>query len=360
MSRIRNIIEGASPANASEHCLAGALSILAGAYSGIAHTRALAYDHHLVPARKLPVPVICVGNLTMGGTGKTPVTMAVAQFLLAEGRRPAIISRGYGASRRSPSDLAVVSDGTRPLVGADVAGDESFLMANILKNVPIIVCANRYAAGMKAVSEFYADVIVMDDGFQHRKLHRDVDFVLLDASRDPHSLRMFPRGTLREGFEALKRASLIGLTRGDQSQYLEAWRGVVKRYSPGCAPVDIRFEVAGLVADCGRGETQPAEWLAHRPVYAFCGLGNPDSFFDSLLSRQVDLRGRKAFVDHHQYTGEDLNSMAKEARANGAECLVTTDKDAVKILEHSSVDLAIFVLRIEAQFDQASLRQKLL
>ncbi len=359
MSRIRNIIEGASPANASEHCLARALSILSGAYSGIAHTRTLAYDHHLISSRKLPVPVVCVGNLTMGGTGKTPVTMAVAQFLLAEGMRPAIISRGYGASRRSPHELAVVSDGNGPLVGADVAGDESFLMANMLKNVPIVVCADRYAAGMKAVSEFDADVIVMDDGFQHRKLYRDVDFVLLDASRDSHSLRMFPRGTLREGFDALKRASLIGLTRSDQSPYTEAWRGVVERYAPGCALVDIRFEVAGVVADCGRGEMQPAEWLAHRPVYAFCGLGNPDSFFDSLLSRQADIRGRKAFIDHHQYTGEDLKRMAMEARANGAECLVTTDKDAVKILEISSIDLPIFVLRIEAQFDQAPLRQKL-
>lgn len=349
---LRKIVEGAAPEGMFEHALAGALGGLSIPYGLVAKGRVAAYRAGLLPSRRLPLPVICIGNLTVGGTGKTPVTAAVARALLNIGERPAIISRGYGATMRKADELAVVSDGRGTIAPIEVAGDEPHLLSRMLPAVPIVACADRYRAGLAAIDAFSPSVIVMDDGFQHRRLYRDIDFVLVDVSRAPSQMKMFPRGPLRESFEALSRASLIGLTRFDQSAHVEAWQRIVRDHAPGVPSLPIVFKSAEVVI---QGEAQSLASLAGRTVYAYCGIGNPDAFLETVRATGAILKSASVFADHHQYTVEDLRALASRAASVDAGLLLTTDKDAAKIPVTNLPSMPMAILRIEAVFDLSPL-----
>jgi len=345
----RSIVEGEEPRGAAGRLLAGVLAGASGLYGAATGVRTWAYRAGVFPSCALPCPVVCVGNLTVGGTGKTPVAAAVAGLLKDLRFQPAIVSRGYGA-KRAPGEIVVVSEGKGPVVAPDKAGDEPYLLARLLEGVPVVAGADRCAAGRTALERFGVSAIVLDDGFQHLRLRRDFNLVLLDASRDPRSMRLFPRGPLREGFGALRRASAIALTRADGSAHRDHWRAIAERWSGGAPVLEVRLAPTALIADCGRGGSIPLESLRGRRVAALCGIARPAAFRSSLEALGAEVRAERVFPDHHRYGPQDLQEAVSAARASGAEWVATTDKDAIKLLEFPSPGIPLYALRIAADF----------
>ena len=284
------------------------------------------------------VPVISVGNLTVGGTGKTPLTAWIAQCLLEEGRRPAIVSRGYGGkSGRGPR---VVSSGSGPTVSAEIAGDEPVLLARRLPGVLVVVGSDR-VAGALAARRAGADVLVLDDGFQHRRLARDCDLVLLDA-RDPFgSTRLLPSGPLREPFGSLARADAVILTRSRAGEPFPFLERVIRRYAGDVPLMRAGHRRAGFVDAEGLPGTAPAR------AVAFCGIGSPDEFFLDLAREGVEVVAERRFHDHHRYREVDLREIAELARAHEA-VPVSTEKDLARLQEASRLP-GLLALRIEAE-----------
>lgn len=257
------------------------------------------------------VPVISVGNLAVGGTGKTPTTAWLARHLSTRGRRPAIVTRGYGGNAGvGPLD---VSRGSGPIVDATRAGDEPVLLASL--TAAIVVAGSDRTAGARRAVALGADVVLLDDGFQHRRLARDLDLVLLDAARPFGNGFLLPAGPLREPPASLARAGLVLLTR---------WGGEPIPAGIGCPVVRARHRGAGFRDVSGREVAPPSRALA------FAGIAAPDGFFDSLRASGVELAGTRAFRDHHPYRDAELNALADGARAAGA-AIVTTMKDLARI-----------------------------
>lgn len=284
--------------------------------------------------RKLDVPVISVGNLTMGGTGKTPCVLRLAELLRERGRRPGILTRGYG--RTSP--VPALALGVGAAVRTEESGDEPqiFLRACV---APVGIGADRYRTGLLVREKFGTDVMLLDDGFQHVKLARDFDVVLLDALNPFGGGEVFPVGRLREPVQGLARADAIVITRSEASDLAPALEREVRRWNPG-APVF-------------RARIQPEWWVEHRTgrkiptgeiklvrAGVFCGLGNPRSFYrtlDALGTRYVDC---VEFGDHHRYLPNELKRLAEQFRRKGAMALVTTEKDAINLCDGSDDLLA--------------------
>jgi tetraacyldisaccharide 4'-kinase len=283
------------------------------------------------------IPVISVGNLTVGGTGKTPLTAWIASHLLEDGRRPAIVSRGYGGSSgRGP---CVVSRGAGPLVPAGVAGDEPVLLARRLPGVLVVVGSDRLA-GARAAREAGADVLVLDDGFQHRRLARDLDLVLLD-SHDPFgAFRLLPSGPLREPVASLKRADAVILTRSRPGEPLPFLERVIRRHAGDVPLLRAGHRATGFVDAAGSAQPPPGR------AVAFCGIGSPDTFLVDLLSEGVEVLEERRFPDHHRFRPAELAEIAALARRHGA-VPVTTEKDLVRL--PGPVPLPdVLALRIEA------------
>jgi len=278
-------------------------------------------------ARKLPVPVISVGNLTMGGTGKTPAVLRLAEILRERGHKPAILTRGYG--RDSPDDYLAVAPGA--VVPSEQTGDEpQILIRSGL--APVGVGADRFAAGSRLLQKFDADVLLLDDGFQHWKLAREMDIVLIDALRPFDGGVVFPLGRLREAVGGLARADVVVITRSEASDLADAIEAEVRRHNPR-APVF-------------RASVEPRAWveqatgkrfsLAQRPFEragAFCGLGNPESFRRTLEHMGVHPVDWTEFDDHHRYRPREIQHAAHQAAVRGATALVTTEKDAVNLCD---------------------------
>ncbi len=258
------------------------------------------------------MPVVSVGNLTLGGTGKTPCVEWVARHFRERGVQVAILSRGYG------------SDAGR--------NDEALVLEENLPDVPHLQDPDRVAAAGRAVEELESELLMLDDGFQHRRLHRDLDVVLIDATRPPARDHLFPRGTLREPTAGLRRAGAVVLTRCDQVgpddvAALRAW--LAARWPD--VPV-ATSEHRPLELVCGADERHPASDLAGRTVGAFCGIGNPDAFRRTLAAVGATVADFRTFPDHHAYTRDDVADLARWAAAlpAGAET-ATTQKDWVKL-----------------------------
>jgi len=326
---------------------------LSPAYSTLMKARAWAYRNGYLSTRRLSCPVISIGNLSLGGTGKTPHVLAIANWLKSRGIRPAVVSRGYGG--RAGRGPLVASDGTSVLVSHRDAGDEPVMMAEALSDIPVVVGSDRYAGGRLAVERFGAQAIVLDDGFQHMALFRDVDLVLLPAVNF-FGTRVFPGGDLREPVSALSRATAILLTRAEalSSSDREIGRRELQTMVPG-RPVFLS-EMRATRCISMKGEVKALEMLASEPLFAVCALAGPESFFAILEELDTDLRGKAAFPDHYSYKRNDLSKLMAQARKQGARALVTTHKDSVKIkpiwheLAVSGEEpLPVWMLEIEAR-----------
>jgi len=300
-------------------------------YSAIMRVRAFLYrNNFILQSHRLPVPVVSVGNLTMGGTGKTPMVLYAARYFLGLGRKPAIVSRGYGG--KAFGRVNVVSDGKKILMSPDMAGDEPFMLAHALPGVPVLTGTERFPAALAAIRDFGADVIVMDDGFQHLALVRDVDLVLFSAKTLLGSGWVFPGGELREPFSALKRAGAFIVTGVDNGN-----RTAVDsfcRLLAGFFPEKPLFQGEYLpvrIQHSQHSRIFSVEEARRIPLFAFAGIANPAAFEDTLVKQGFLLTGFQAFPDHYPYTAEDMNRLVGAALVKRAAALITTEKDFVKL-----------------------------
>lgn len=303
---------------------------LAPLYSLAMRARAALYGRGVLAHHRLAVPVVSVGNLTLGGTGKTPMVLHLARLLAGCGRRPAVVSRGYGGRAKGP--VNVVSDGQALLLPAALAGDEPRLLAENLAGVPVLTGARRALVGQAAIATLGADLIVLDDGFQHLALHRDLDLVLFNAGGLLGNGRVFPGGPLREPFSALGRAHAFVITGVDEttSARATAFQGILRRAFPDRPVFSAGYRAEGIMRLNAAGPTlsRPRETAR---LFAFCGLARPDTFRHSLAREGISAGGFAAFPDHHRYTPQDLAKLEQQALAAGANGLITTEKDAVKL-----------------------------
>ncbi len=316
-------------------------------YGAVVRARAAAYGCGLLPSRRAAVPVVSVGNLTFGGTGKTPTVAALARDLVRRGRRPAVLTRGYGRRQREP--LVLREPGERLSAGA--AGDEPLLLARALPGVPVVVDPDRVRGAARAV-ELGADVLVLDDGFQHLRLRRDLDLVLVDAGDPWGGGRLPPRGRLREPLTALQRASAVLVTKlppGAPGDALEPIARRVQELAPGCPVLGSVLEPTVLRTAEG---TRPPAALQGCRVFAVAGLGRPEGFVATLEALGAEVVGQRFFPDHHVYSPLEVEALAAAARRLDA-LPVTTAKDAVKLPEPAPLAvLEVAVRPLEGSWDR--------
>lgn len=293
-------------------------------------------ERYASSVRPLAVPVVSVGGITIGGSGKTPLTTYLASHLRQRGYAPAILTRGY--RRRSPAQNVVLAAGAR--VPSSLTGDEAqiFLRSDV---APIGIGRNRYETAQVLLDRFPStDILLLDDGFQHARLRRDVDVVVIDGL-DPFGGReLVPLGRLREPLSSLQRASVFVVTRAESDLRFRTISEQLRAYN-GMAPVFRTRLIAGNWRDYRTG--QPVD-LAHRRVAAFCGLGNPQNFWDTLESLGLEVVFRWAFEDHHAYRPRDLQYVAQQALLHGAQLLVTTEKDRMNCPGRLSAAIAPLTL----------------
>lgn len=320
-------------------------------YSLVMRGRAFLYRRNIfLHAHRLTVPVISIGNLTMGGTGKTPMVRYVTRVLLQRGLHPAIVSRGYGG--QGGGKVNIVADGTKTLLPPEIAGDEPFMLAEALPGVPVLTGPERARVARHAIERFGVSCIVMDDGFQHLALHRDLDLVLFSARTLLGNGWVFPGGELREPLSALARAHGFVITGVDNSN-----RAVVanfQRWLQGRFPETPIFKGEYLPAGIWRsGQNQGGtlDEVRNMRLFGFAGIANPDSFRQTLRQEGFALTGFKGFRDHHAYTGQDVAELVSAARASGAQALIATEKDFVKLRPYFG-EFPILALTIGLRMDE--------
>jgi tetraacyldisaccharide 4'-kinase len=316
------------------------------AYGAIAALRNHLYDRGIVKQVRLSCPVISIGNITAGGTGKTPMTVLTTNGLKARGFRPAVLSRGYGGRLKTSGN--VVSDGARLLLSPEEAGDEPVLIAAAAPGIPVLTGPDRCISGRSAIEKFGANVLVLDDAFQHRRLFRDVDIVLLDRDRPFGNGRLLPAGPLREPPSALNRANVIvetGILRGEQEQdgKKPARHSNIPSFRALYQPLDII-----------RGKNNQILFpsaLQGKKIYAFTGIAAPDKFRATLEKMGAKIIKFLAFPDHYFYKQADVEAIAGEAKALHAGMLITTEKDGVKLLKFQDFYRTIVILRVGFRMD---------
>jgi tetraacyldisaccharide 4'-kinase len=293
-------------------------------YAAVVRARAQLYRRGWIRRSHASVPVVSVGNLTFGGTGKTPTTVALVRDLVRRGHRPAIVTRGYGRRDRSPRVVV----GPSPQATPERVGAEPLAIALRLPGVPVVVDADRARGARQAVARG-ADVLVLDDGFQHLALARDLDVVLLDAGDPFGGDRLPPRGRLREPMSALRRADAVVVTKlaPDDRDTLDAIRSRVDGIVDGVPVLGASLEISRVRTPDG---SHGPDWLQDRRVVAVAGVGRPAGFVDTLRGAGARVMETRWFPDHHAYRPDDLGWMADAGRRHEA-VVVTTAKDAVKM-----------------------------
>jgi tetraacyldisaccharide 4'-kinase len=311
--------------------LRGALSAAAWFYAAGVRWRNRRYDQGAAMVHRVGVPVVSVGNLTLGGTGKTPLVCWLARWFAQRGVRVAVVSRGYGAK-------------------AGQANDEARELAGMLPEVPHVQNPNRVMAAREAIERFHAQLIVLDDGFQHRRLGRDLDIVLIDALSPFGFGRLFPRGMLREPVASLGRADIVILSRADHlgSDARAALWQVVGRHAPGALRAEVIHAPRYLFSVAA--ERMPLDGLRGKSVAAFCGIGNPAGFRRTLESCGCRVAGFREFADHHEYTVAELAALATWAGSLNVSAVLCTGKDLVKLSTAHVGKLPLWAVSIEFEF----------
>jgi tetraacyldisaccharide 4'-kinase len=349
-----------SPEPGPHRCLAFFLGLLAVEYGGLTALRGALYRHRLMTTRRLTCPVVSVGNITVGGTGKTPLAISLARRFRDRGLRPLVISRGYRG--RAERTGGVVSDGRSLRMGPREAGDEPFMMAAALSRVPVVVGGDRFAAGGLAQSAFDPGVIVLDDAFQHIQLHRDINLVVMDRDNPLGNGRLLPRGPLREPVSALARADAFILTRGGEpggQADLPAWSPRLAGNRPVFSTVSsLQIRLAAGIDRRGAGAPVPAfavmaaRDLRGRRVAAFSGIARNHRFVAGLHRFGIDLAAHLSFPDHHWYTDADLRRIQRTARESRAEMVATTEKDWVRVFRRIDWPMPVVVVSVEIGFSR--------
>ncbi|MGD2270399.1 MAG: tetraacyldisaccharide 4'-kinase [Desulfobacterales bacterium] len=326
--------------------------------------RTAGYQGGVFKSKKLPCTVISVGNITAGGTGKTPMTLRLAGKVHEMGYRSVVISRGYRSGAEKPG--GIVSNGREILMNSQQAGDEPIMLAARLKTigVPVLIGKNRYRSGLLALAKFKPDVIILDDGFQHLGLARDINVVLLDGNRPFGNNHLLPRGPLREPVSSLVRADMFILTRFESGSGILAPETlkIIKRYLKGRqlyktrhVPILHKWIKAGTTPGGNHlafGSAVDFSALKACKVFAFCGIANNEDFKHTLEDLAGDLLGFMGFPDHHAYSGRDLSKISRCASDAGADVLCTTAKDYVRIDNKATWPMDLAVIGVEVTFGE--------
>lgn len=329
-------------------------------FSGIAQARLWLYRKRILHDTPLGCLVVVVGNLTVGGTGKTPIVEMFARALRDRGRKVAILSRGYKSkapplwkrwwhdfTHADPEPPRIVSDGTRVLLDSELAGDEPFMLAQNLPGVVVLVDKDRVKAGAYAIKRFGCDTLVLDDGFQYLPLKGRLNLLLVDKTNPFGNGFLLPRGILREPVKHLSRASYVFLTKSNGVRDEELER-LIRHYNPHAEIIECAHRPQYLQR-VGNGERRPLEDLRGRRIAAFSGIATPESFERFLREGGAQLVHVSRFLDHYRFTSEDLREIYAGAAKAGAEFIVTTEKDAVRIAAADVGTLPLYYLRLEIE-----------
>jgi tetraacyldisaccharide 4'-kinase len=324
----------------------GILAVASRLYGLGVRLRAYCLEKRLLAVEYLPGPVISVGNLTVGGTGKTPLVICVAQFLHGAGHKVAILSRGY--ARRGGKGVQLVSDGHGPKCTVEEAGDEPFMMAQRLKGVQVWVGKHRYRAGQLAWKHGQPDVFLLDDGFQHRRLHRDLDLVVLRVPQPFGNGKLLPQGSLREPTGAIKRADLVVVNSSfDRTQGYVAAREV-EAICPSIPLLTAHYRPRAFVR-AGGEESLPVDALVGKRVAVVCGIGNPEGFKQLVSAMGVRVVKSLFFPDHYWYTPLSVAGIRELLRE--VDAVVVTEKDVWKIRSAGVSFETVFALQVDLEIE---------
>ncbi len=329
-------------------------------YERLVQLRLFLYRHRLLREHTLGCLVISIGNLTVGGTGKTPIVEKFARALRAGGRRVAILSRGYKSvprrppkkswnpfAKKNPEPPRIVSDGKTLLLDSLTAGDEPYMLANNLKDVIVLVDKDRVKSGLFAIRELKADTLLLDDGLQYLHLKHRLDIVLIDRQAPFGNEHLLPRGTLREPPRNLRRASYIFITKSTGEPNDQLIRRI-RRYNRTAEIIECAHQPLHL-QNVFTGEQLPLESLRDTYIGSICGIAAPESFEEGLQKLGARLELSKRYTDHHRYTEAELNSFITRCVRRDLEMIVTTEKDAVRFPRLTKTDVPIYFLRVEIE-----------
>jgi tetraacyldisaccharide 4'-kinase len=320
----------------------GLLAAVTGSYRGLLGAREWLYARGVLHSRALDCPVVSIGNLTVGGTGKTPAVELAVRTLIELGHRPGVLSRGYG---RRGSGVQVVADAASIRLDAEEAGDEPFLLARRLPGVPVVVGANRFEAGRLARDRFGITAAVLDDGFQHRTVHKDLEVVMARASSPWGNGRLLPGGSLREPLGALARAHLLVATGARRAEDAAEVVATVARLAP-AVPVLTAVHVPTEAFESRLMRFVPLSAFDGARLLAFAGIGSPAGFRLTLEETAVEVVQFARFADHHWYTREDLARLDRQAAEAQADGLITTEKDWVRLRTLPALKRPVYVLSV--------------
>ncbi|NUO08201.1 MAG: tetraacyldisaccharide 4'-kinase [Candidatus Brocadia sp.] len=308
-------------------------------YGFVVKTRIFFYRKGILKSVRLPVPVISVGNITLGGTGKTPVVEYIARYLQKKGKRVAILSRGYAATIKQEKNSLI----------NNACNDEYLLFQENVPDVPHLLNKDRVKSGFEAIKRFQAEFLLLDDGFQHLRLARDLNIVTIDALNPFGFEHIVPRGMLREPLEELRRADMIMLTHADQCSYDKMSSIIDRLYKiAGHLPIIETVHKPLYLESLKDAKTMDIQFLHGKRVFAFCAIGNPLSFKKSIESLGAELAGFRVFPDHHVYTPSELKELHAEAQRVVPDSIIITQKDKVKIRnDFNTWNFPLWTLKME-------------
>ena len=347
--------------NAAEKTVLGALFIASRFYRAAVQSRLWLYTNRVIRNRSIGCLVVSIGNLSCGGTGKTPVVEVFARSISSQGRKVAILSRGYRSKKRSFAEKMahrftnkkielpprIVSDGNDLLLNSREAGDEPYMLASNLKNVSVIVDKDRVKSGLYAIENFATDVLILDDGFQYLMLKPHINIALVDST-DPFSNgHVLPRGLLREPVKNISRADYIFLTKSDGSHKLKHLRAFIRRYNKRAEIIECCHKPQYLEEVFHRGSKLELSALKGTAVASISAIACPASFEGFLEDQGANIVARKHYADHHAYSEQEIIDFINEAKKAGAKYILTTEKDAVRIPKIDRTDIPVLFLRIQ-------------
>ncbi len=344
-----------------DHFLLAILLLASRFYRTVVQFRMWLYDKRVIRNHALGCLVVSIGNLSCGGTGKTPVVEVFAKTLSAQGRRVAILSRGYRSKKHSlwfklahmfsqqklEIPPKIVSDGRNLLMDSMYAGDEPYMLATNLKDVAVIVDKDRVKSGLFAIANYRTDVLILDDGFQYLMLKSHINIVLVDSTDPFGNGHVLPRGILREPIKNIRRADYIFLSKSDGRPSLHHLKSFLHRHNRRAEIIECCHQPKYIERVYARGERLSLERLKGAKVAALSAIAVPASFERFLTSLGAELVARKSYADHHRYTQQEIIDFINEAKAAGAELIMTTEKDAVRIPKLDRRDVPLFFLRVE-------------
>ncbi|HJO94210.1 MAG TPA: tetraacyldisaccharide 4'-kinase [Victivallales bacterium] len=330
-------------------------------YRNIVQLRHWLYDKGIYRRTPLGCLVVSVGNLTCGGTGKTPVVEVFARTLSKNGRKVAILSRGYKSkdrtfvekikafnkSKRNEVPPRIVSDGENLLLNSSTAGDEPYMLASNLENVIVLVDKDRVKSGKFAIHEYEVDILILDDGFQYLDLKPHINIVLVDSTNPFHNHHVLPRGLLREPIKNIRRADYVFLTKSNGGNHIRHIKRFIEHHNRNAEIIECCHKPKYLEKVFKRGERKPLESLKGKKIAALSGIAVPESFEKFLRDYGAIIVYSKSFADHHNYNQQEIIDFMNSAKRHDAEMILTTEKDAVRMPLLNRRDVPFYFLRVE-------------